>query len=157
MGQIKGTILAEDIRTTNYEDSCDCAITRALKRVGYPFQDAGISIGHGNGWMSSENTVIENHVALVNTQEEINTTGNWQGVFRYGEIDTGLLNYAIQCDNTFSFNHPKNLHITCMDQRPGFKFPYEELNPERFETIREQHFPLAQDQSHYKKYGLTYY
>jgi len=44
MGQIKGTILAEDIKNSDYFISAYCAITRALHRAGHPFRDAGILI-----------------------------------------------------------------------------------------------------------------
>lgn len=38
-------ILAEDMSSTTYTMGCDCAITRALKRAGYPhLQDSGIGI-----------------------------------------------------------------------------------------------------------------
>lgn len=44
MKQIELQILASDIRETSFINSTDCAITRALKRVGLPYEDAGISI-----------------------------------------------------------------------------------------------------------------
>lgn len=97
---------------------------------------------HGNGWMSKENTVIENHVTLTNTDEEINVLGNWQGKFRIGEVDPELLNYAMNCDDIYSFDHEKHLHVTCLDQRPGFRFPYQQLTMP-FKTIREQSSPEA--------------
>lgn len=96
---------------------------------------------HGNGWISNENSV-----ELINTQEEINVTGNWQGIFRVAEVDTKLLNYAIQCDNVYSFKCKKHLHVTCLDQRPGFNFPYEEMNLKLY-TIREQNSPSAEAKS----------
>lgn len=44
------TILAEDIKTSNYFDSYDCAVTRALKRAGLDeHRDHGMGIQNGNG------------------------------------------------------------------------------------------------------------
>jgi hypothetical protein len=37
-------ILASDILETDYHDSRDCAITRALARAGYNYHDSGICI-----------------------------------------------------------------------------------------------------------------
>ena len=88
---------------------------------------------HGNGWMPNENKI-----ELINTKTETNETGAWQGHFRTGELDTKLLNYAMNCDDTYSFRHNKHLHVTCLDQRPGFKFPYEQLLMP-FKSVREQY------------------
>lgn len=87
---------------------------------------------HGNGWMSNENKI-----SLINNEEEINVTDEWQGSLRIGELDTRLLNYAMNCDDIYSFDYEKHLHITCLDQRPGFSFPYSKLIMP-FKSIREQ-------------------
>lgn len=77
---------------------------------------------HGMGWMSNETPI-----KLTNTQDEINTFNDWQKNFRIGEIDYELLNYAHSIDNFYSKDLPKNLVVTCLDQRPDFEFNYEKL------------------------------
>lgn len=71
---------------------------------------------HGNGWMPNE------HIKpiLLNNANETNVTHDWQGNFRVSEINYDLLNYAIRCDNNFSFGFPKSLTITCVDQMKKF-------------------------------------
>ncbi len=50
MSQITLNILAEDIKTTNYTNCSDCAITRALQRGGYEgWKDTGLSIKNEKG------------------------------------------------------------------------------------------------------------
>lgn len=90
---------------------------------------------HGNGWMSQEG-----NVSLINNEEEINVTRNWQGAFRTGELDPKLLNYAMKCDDIYSFDYEKHLHVTCLDQRPGYRFPYNKLMMP-FASVREQSSP----------------
>ena len=77
---------------------------------------------HGEGWMSNEDPI-----KLTNTQDEINVYNEWQKDFRVGEIDYNLLNYAHSIDNLYSQNLPKNLVVTCLDQRPNFEFEYNKL------------------------------
>ncbi len=80
---------------------------------------------HGNGWMSNLTPVN-----LINTEEEINTTNLYQGRFRIGELDYDLLNYALKVDGIYSGNSAdpyRALFVTCMDQRPGFKFKTENI------------------------------
>jgi adenylosuccinate synthase len=84
---------------------------------------------HGAGWMSNES-----EIKLTNTQDEINVYNDWQKDFRIGEIDYNLLNYAYSIDNLYSKNIPKNLVVTCLDQRPGFEFEYNKLRT-RFKKI----------------------
>jgi adenylosuccinate synthase len=84
---------------------------------------------HGAGWMSNEDKI-----ALTNTQDEINVFNEWQKNFRIGEIDYKLLDYAHSIDNLYSKGLPKNLVVTCMDQRPGFEFDYQQLKT-RFKQI----------------------
>jgi adenylosuccinate synthase len=78
---------------------------------------------HGIGWMSNETLI-----PLINTQDEINIYNEWQKDFRIGEIDYDLLNYAYSIDDIYSEGIPKNLVITCLDQRPDFEFDYNRLN-----------------------------
>lgn len=92
---------------------------------------------HGNGWMSNEN-----EISLINNEHEINELGDWQGNFRIGELDTKLLNYALNCDDIYSTGHKKHLHVTCLDQREGFSFPYSKLNTV-FESVRETFSPIT--------------
>ena len=77
---------------------------------------------HGVGWMSNEDPI-----KLINTQDEINVYNEWQKYFRIGEIDYNLLNYAYSIDNIYSKDLPKNLVVTCLDQRPDFVFDYTQL------------------------------
>jgi adenylosuccinate synthase len=81
------------------------------------------------GWMSNETPI-----KLTNTQDEINTFNDWQKDFRIGEIDYELLNYAHSIDDLYSKDIPKNLVITCLDQRPGFEFEHNRLKT-RFKQI----------------------
>lgn len=93
------------------------------------------STRHGNGWMPEERTI-----ELINNENETNVSGEWQGDFRTGEIDTKLLNYALACDDIYSSGYEKNLIVTCLDQRPGFSFPYSKLTAD-FESIKETFSP----------------
>lgn len=77
---------------------------------------------HGNGFMSNEFPI-----QLVNNKEEINIYNQWQGNFRIGELDYSLLNHSLFVDHAHSYIYPKNLVVTCMDQRPGFIFDESEL------------------------------
>jgi len=84
---------------------------------------------HGAGWMSNKE-----EIKLTNTQDEINFFNDWQKEFKIGEIDYTLLNHAYRIDNIYSEGIPKNLVVTCLDQRPDFKFDYSSLSP-RFNKI----------------------
>ena len=77
---------------------------------------------HGIGWMSGKDLMGE-----INNPDETNVLGEWQGEFRIKEIDYDLLNYAIAIDNIYSGGLSKNLVVTCLDQRPNFKFEYHKL------------------------------
>lgn len=77
---------------------------------------------HGNGWMSNQTPIN-----LINTQDEINVTNEWQKNFKIGELDYELLNYALDVDQIYSKGISKILVVTCLDQRPGFKFESEKL------------------------------
>lgn len=82
------------------------------------------STRHGNGPFQ------ESEIALVNNEEEINVMNTWQGGFKKGEVDYGMLRYAINVDYSY---HPcaaeTNLVVTCLDQRPDFKFNYGFMGP----------------------------
>lgn len=75
---------------------------------------------HGNG------PFAEREIPLVNNHEEINVLNQWQGQFKKGEIDYGLLRHAINVDLSY---HPTdtdcNLVVTCVDQRPDFAFDFD--------------------------------
>lgn len=92
---------------------------------------------HGNGWMSDEG-----NIKLINNEEEINVEGKWQGSFRVGELDPALIDYAISCDDNYSSGYSKHLHVTCLDQRPKFSFPYSKLI-HTFATTRESKSPYV--------------
>lgn len=84
---------------------------------------------HGAGWMSNRESIV-----LINTEDEINKFNNWQKEFRIGEIDYNLLNHAYRIDNIYSEGIPKNLVVTCLDQRPDFEFDYSRLE-QKFNKI----------------------
>ncbi len=58
MPQIKGTILAEDIKNNSYFNTGTCPITRALQRAGYTFFDYGVHIGDEH----DDNVVNESNI-----------------------------------------------------------------------------------------------
>ena len=74
---------------------------------------------HGVGYMSNES-----HIDLINNEEEINVTNEFQREFRIGEIDYDQLRYAIDVDSLYhrDITMDKNLVVTCIDQRPDFTF-----------------------------------
>lgn len=72
---------------------------------------------HGPGWMPDERPL-----PLVNTDAEINRYNRWQGDFRTGELDYDALNHALAVDTLYSGGCPRQLVVTCLDQRPGFRF-----------------------------------
>ncbi len=90
---------------------------------------------HGAGWMSNNE-----EVTLINTGDEINVYNEWQEDFKIGELDYDLLNYSLSIDNLYSENIKKSLVVTCLDQRPKFKFDYSKLNT-NFETVYESYSP----------------
>lgn len=77
---------------------------------------------HGNGWMSNENPI-----KLINTEDEINVFNEWQKKFKIGELDYELLNYALDVDQIYSHGLRRFLTVTCLDQRPDFKFDHDKL------------------------------
>lgn len=73
---------------------------------------------HGNGWISGK----EEDLGLVNNEDETNVHNDYQGDFRIAEIDYGLINYAMDINSSYSPLIKRNLVVTCLDQRPDFKF-----------------------------------
>lgn len=67
---------------------------------------------HGNGPMTNENLEFD---LLVNSKET-NIFNPWQKEFRKSVLDIDLLRHAIQVDDIFSYDCPKNIVITCVDQ-----------------------------------------
>lgn len=97
---------------------------------------------HGNGWMSNDRPI-----ELINNEEEINVTNQWQGNFRIGELDYDLLNYALSVDEIYSKDHIKNLVVTCLDQRPEFKFDKKQLQT-NFRDVIEFRSPINKCLNH---------
>lgn len=81
------------------------------------------STRHGNGWMPNEIPV-----ALINNAKEINIPNEWQGSMRTGELSYELLNYSLTSDDAYSYGNDKFLVVTCLDQRPDFKFNHHHLD-----------------------------
>jgi adenylosuccinate synthase len=94
---------------------------------------------HGHGWMSDER-----NITLINNEDETNVSNEWQGSFRIGDIDYGLLNHALKADSNYSSGYPKNLVVTCLDQRPDFSFDYSKLKT-IFDGILESRSPEAKN------------
>lgn len=99
------------------------------KKLNIPPQDIDIyyitrcyQTRHGNGWMSNQQGI-----ELINTEDEINVYNQWQKNFKIGEIDYDLINYSLDIDNIYSKGCYKNLVVTCLDQRPDFKFEYNKI------------------------------
>lgn len=87
---------------------------------------------HGNGPMSAESL----KPSLCNNENETNITQKWQGNFRIGALDLGLLDYALACDSRVQLSHKMNLNanlvVTCIDQTsPTFTVvePDQHINP----------------------------
>jgi len=84
---------------------------------------------HGHGWMSNDK-----EIELINNEEEINVLNEYQGEFRISEIDYDLINYSLSVDNIYNKTE-KSLVVTCLDQRPDFKFNYDVIkNIEKFKV-----------------------
>lgn len=77
---------------------------------------------HGNGVFPEKDTI-----SLVNNSDETNVFNEWQKNFKVAELDTDLLKYALGWEMFYSRGAVKNMVITCLDQRPDFKFPFEEF------------------------------
>ncbi len=92
---------------------------------------------HGKGWMSNSD-----EIKLINNKHETNVFNEWQRDFKVREIDYELLNHSYAIDNIYSEGIRKNLVVTCLDQRPDFKFEYEKLNG-KFDKIYNSSSPEA--------------
>lgn len=96
---------------------------------------------HGTGWTPFG----AGTPTLINNEEEINCYNQWQTHFKVQEIDYPMLNYALYIDSQYVDSRvKKNLVVTCMDQRPGFKFEYGRINQEFSKKI-ESHSPYSKD------------
>jgi adenylosuccinate synthase len=83
---------------------------------------------HGNGPIPNNEKID-----LQNTEFETNVYNKNQGHFRTFELDYDLINHAINAD-LFKCNKvskSKNLVVTCMDQRPDFKFQEDKVDVDR--------------------------
>lgn len=79
---------------------------------------------HGAGWMSNEGGI-----SLINNEHEINVLNEYQGKFRVGELDYKLLNYSLAVDSLYGASRfPRNLVVTCLDQRPDFQFDVSKID-----------------------------
>jgi len=94
---------------------------------------------HGEGWMSNKD-----EIKLINNSEEINKFNDWQKDFKIGELDYDLLNYALSIDDIYMSNFEggfkRNLVVTCLDQRPDFKWAIDKLKY-KFNNIRNVSSP----------------
>jgi adenylosuccinate synthase len=100
------------------------------------------STRHGYGWMPNQEKI-----ELKNNEAEINVFNEHQKDFRLGEIDYGLLNYALKIDEIYSGNIEKNVVVTCLDQRENFQFDYSQITT-KFKNIYESHSPYSDKISH---------
>jgi adenylosuccinate synthase len=96
---------------------------------------------HGSGWMINSNKPIE----LVNGYDETNKPNPYQGAIRIGELDYDLLNHAIRIDNIYSDKISKNLVVTCVDQRPDFKFDITQFKGFHINKFLTSHSPDSKD------------
>lgn len=76
---------------------------------------------HGNGPISNAEVV-----ELINNREEANVYNDFQGEFRCTELDIELLNYSLITDSSYlsSLNLKKTMVLTCLDQRPDFRWEF---------------------------------
>ncbi len=79
---------------------------------------------HGQGWMPSEP-----QVDLVSNNEEINVFNQWQENLRIADVSYDMLNHSLRIDRNYhdECNITKNLVVTCLDQRPDFKFDFSRI------------------------------
>ncbi|MCV9927742.1 adenylosuccinate synthetase [Flavobacterium sp. LS1R49] len=95
---------------------------------------------HGHGWMSNTKKL-----ALINNDEETCVYNEYQKELRTGDLDYGLLNYALKLDAAYTSFAKKNLVITCMDQLDT-DFRFEDLDT-TFEMVYASFSP---DSKHFK-------
>lgn len=123
--------------TKNADKVCDNFIIPWVSRHVYYVTRCYLT-RHGEGWMPSIKALN-----LVNNEGEHNRYNQWQKDFKIGELDVPLLKYALQVDNAYSWRNKKHLVVTCLDQRPQFKFPYNQLG--QFASIHESWSPDSKD------------
>jgi len=80
------------------------------------------STRHGSGWMSNEKSL-----PLKNNEDETCTFNEFQKDLRFGNLDYGMLNYALKVDEAYVSAQKKNLVVTCLDQLDE-EFKIENLN-----------------------------
>jgi adenylosuccinate synthase len=98
---------------------------------------------HGAGFLPNENPKLE----LKNNKNETNVSHDYQGDFRYAELNKEVFEYAITADLGF-LNPSINNHLilTCMDQHPinMHKFMFD-FAKDRFKTINISRGPSHDD------------
>ncbi len=91
-----------------------------IKEYGLPKPDIyyvtrAYQTRHGNGFMTNEGMPL----TLTNNENETNILAEYQGRFRVAPLDMDLVNYALECDNNFSYHCNSHIIITCLDQIQG--------------------------------------
>lgn len=81
---------------------------------------------HGRGWLSNDDKI-----EIINNEKETNVLNEYQGDFKVCELDYDLLNYSIEIDRIYNKSR-SNLVITCLDQRPSFKFDYLQIKMKEY-------------------------
>jgi len=94
---------------------------------------------HGKGWLPEGEPI-----KLINNEQENNVTNEWQGELKVRKLDYDLLNYALACDNTYSYDCDKHLVVTCLDQIPGFIAAAHLLDPD-FMSVLGSYSPDSKD------------
>lgn len=74
---------------------------------------------HGAGYLPHEDFTFP----LQHTEAETNTYNPYQEHFRKSPLQVSLLNYALDCDRSFTLDIPKHLVLTCIDQMPDSQIP----------------------------------
>jgi adenylosuccinate synthase len=102
-----------------------CKYFKDIKSINKFYVTRCYQTRHGNGWMSNQK-----EIKLINNEEEINITHEYQGNFKIGEIDYNLINHSILVDSFYNDNYEvnNNLLVTCLDQREDFEFDYDSIN-----------------------------
>ncbi|NJO85247.1 MAG: adenylosuccinate synthetase [Blastochloris sp.] len=91
---------------------------------------------HGAGYLPQENFLFD----LQNTEAETNRYNPYQEHFRKSPLQVDLLNYALDCDRSFSVGVAKHLIITCTDQMPESKIPVY-IRPQVLECLSVKAIP----------------
>jgi adenylosuccinate synthase len=84
---------------------------------------------HGAGWMPNEWSQEDVDMKLDSKEtKETNVTNQWQGEFRYGDLDLDLIKAAMRYDQSFHAGGcSESFVFTCVDQRPGFHLPVDDV------------------------------